>query len=131
MFKGIDHVVIAVKDLDGTISQFEQTYGVGVSDKGEPQGAGFKNAYFRFDDGYLELVSPTNENGPVGRRVAASGDGVYLIALRVDDLEKSVQELRDKGVRLVGDPGPGNPIKGQIFLHPSAAGGVLTQLVQR
>jgi len=131
MFKGIDHVVIAVKDLDASIAQFETTYGVAVSDRGEPQGAGFKNAHFRFDDSYLELVSPTNETGPVGRRVTASGDGVYLIALRVDDVEKTVQELRDKSVRLVGDPGPGNPIKGQIFIHPSAAGGVLTQIVQR
>jgi len=46
----------------------------------EPPGAGFKNAYFRFGPSYVELVSPTNEQGPVGRRVAASGDGVYLLA---------------------------------------------------
>jgi methylmalonyl-CoA/ethylmalonyl-CoA epimerase len=131
MFKGVDHIVIAVKDLDASIAQFTKTYGVAATDIGEPQGAGFKNAYFRFDESYLELVSPTGENGPVAKRVAGSGDGVYLIALKVDDLEKSVQELRDKGVRLVGDPGTGNPIKGQIFVHPSAAGGVLTQLVQR
>jgi len=131
MFKGIDHVVIAVKDLDSSIGQFEKTFGVSVSERGEPQGAGFKNAHLRFDESYLELVSPTDDTGPVGRRVAASGDGVYLIALRVDDIEKTVQQLRDKGVRLVGDPGAGNPIKGQIFIHPSAAGGVLTQIVQR
>jgi methylmalonyl-CoA epimerase len=131
MFKGVDHVVIAVKDLDASIAQFEKNFGVPVSDQGERQGAGFKNAYFRFDESYLELVSPTDETGPVGRRVAASGEGVYLIALRVDNVEKTVQELRDKGVRLVGDPGPGNPIKGQIFIHPSAAGGVLTMIVQR
>jgi methylmalonyl-CoA/ethylmalonyl-CoA epimerase len=131
MFLGVDHIVIAVKDLEAGIAQFEKTYGVPVSDRGEPQGAGFKNAYFRFPESYLELVSPTNDTGPVGRRVAQSGDGVYLIALRVDNLEQTVQELRDKGVRLVGDPGPGNPIRGQIFIHPSAAGGVLTQLVQR
>jgi hypothetical protein len=42
-----------------------------------------------------------------------------------------VTELRDKGVRLVGDPGPGNPVKGQVFVHPAFTGGVLTQLVQR
>ncbi len=131
MFKGVDHIVIAVKDLDASIEQFKKTYGVDATNIGEPQGAGFKNAYFRFDESYLELVSPTSENGPVAKRVAGSGEGVYLIALKVDDLEKSVQELRDKGVRLVGDPGGGTPIKGQIFIHPSAAGGVLTQLVQR
>ena len=130
-FKGIDHVVIAVKDLEESIAQFEKVYGVPATDLGEPPGAGFRNAYFRFGATYLELVAPTNETGPVGRRVAASGEGVYLIAMQVDNLENAVAELRAKGVRLVGDPGPGNPIKGQVFIHPSAAGGVLTQLVQR
>jgi len=131
MFKSIDHIVIAVKDLDASIAQFEKTFGVKVSDVGEPPGAGFKNAYFRFPEGYLELVAPTNETGPVGRRVANSGEGVHLVALKVDNVEQTVSELREKGVRLVGDPGAGNPIKGQIFVHPSAAGGVLTQIVQR
>jgi methylmalonyl-CoA epimerase len=132
MFKGLDHVVLAVKDLDASIAQFEKVYGIQATDRGEPQGAGFTNAYFRFGgSSYVELVSPTNENGPVGKRVAASGDGVYLLALAVDNLEETLNDLRGKGVRLVGDPGPGQPVKGQVFIHPSAAGGVLTQLVQR
>ena len=130
-FKGVDHVVIAVKDLDASVAQFEKVYGIPATDVGEPAGAGFRNAYFRFGPSYVELVAPTNDTGPVGRRVAASGEGVYLIALQVDNLENAVAELRAKGVRLVGDPGPGNPIKGQVFIHPSAAGGVLTQLVER
>lgn len=130
-FKGIDHVVIAVKDLDASIAQFEKVYGVSATDIGEPPGAGFRNAYFRLPTGYVELVAPTNETGPVGRRVAASGEGAYLMALAVDDVEATVADLRDKGVRLVGDPGPDKPITGQIFIHPSAAGGILTQLVQR
>ena len=130
-FKGVDHVVIAVKDLDASVAQFEKVYGIPATDMGEPAGAGFRNAYFRFGPSYVELVAPTNDTGPVGRRVAASGEGVYLIALQVDNLENAVAELRAKGVRLVGDPGPGNPIKGQVFIHPSAAGGVLTQLVER
>ncbi len=133
MFKGVDHVVLAVKDLDASIAQFAKVYGVDATDIGEPPGAGFRNAYFRFggDAGYIELVAPTNDTGPVGRRVAASGEGVYLIALTVDDLAATVERLREQGVRLVGDPGPGQPIKGQVFIHPTAAGGVLTQLVQR
>ena len=131
MFKGIDHVVIAVKDLDAGIARFEKISGVKATDVGEPVGAGFRNAYFRLGATYLELVAPTSDSGPVARRVAASGAGVYLIALHVDNLENAVAELRAKGVRLVGDPGPGTPITGQVFIHPSEAGGVLTQLVQR
>jgi methylmalonyl-CoA/ethylmalonyl-CoA epimerase len=90
-----------------------------------------KNAYFRFGDTYVELVAPTNDQAPVGRRVAASGEGTYLVAMRVDDVAATVAELRAKGVRLIGDPGPDKPVTGQVFVHPMSAGGVLTQLVQR
>jgi methylmalonyl-CoA/ethylmalonyl-CoA epimerase len=131
MIKGVDHVVIAVKDLEASITQFESIYGVQATDHGEPPGAGFKNAYFRFGPSYVELVSPVSEQGPVAKRVATSGDGVYLMALAVDDLPATLDELRAKGVRLLGDPGPGKPVTGQVFIHPGAAGGVLTQLVQR
>ncbi len=132
MFQGVDHVVIAVKELEAGIQQFEKVYGIQATERGEPPGAGFKNAYFRFGgDSYVELVAPTNDEGPVGRRVAASGEGVYLLAMRVDDLSATLDDLRSKGVRLIGDPGPGQTPRGQVFIHPSAAGGVLTQLVQR
>lgn len=131
MFKGVDHVVIAVKDLEGAIQQYETLYGIPVQDVGEPAGAGFRNAYFRFDNTFLELISPVSESGPVAKRLAASGDGPYLVAMRVDNLEEAVAQLREKGIRLLGDPGPGKPITGQVFIHPSAAGGVLTQVVQR
>jgi len=132
LFKGIDHVVIAVQDLEASIQRYEAIYGVTATERGEPPGAGFKNAYFRFGgESYLELVSPTNDTGPVGRRVAASGEGVYLMAMAVDNLDSALADLRAKGIRLIGDPGPGNPARGQVFIHPQATGGVLTQLVQR
>ena len=131
MFKGVDHVVIAVKDLDAAIKQYETLYGVSVSERGEPPGAGFKNAYFRFGETFTELISPISEEGPVARRLSQSGDGVYLIAMRVDNLAQTVAELREKGIRLIGDPGPGQPITGQVFIHPASAGGVLTQVIER
>ena len=131
MFKGVDHVVIAVKDLEAAIKQYETLYGMPASDRGEPPGAGFRNAYFRFGETFLELISPLGEDGPVAKRLAASGEGMYLVAMRVDDLDAAVRELREKGVRLIGDPGPDKPITGQVFIHPASAGGVLTQVVQR
>jgi len=131
MFQGVDHVVIAVGDLEAAIQQYETIYGIPATDRGEPLGAGFRNAYFRFDSTFLELISPLSESGPVAKRLAASGDGMYLVAMRVDSLAESVAQLRERGVRLLGDPGPGKPIEGQIFIHPASAGGVLTQLVQR
>ena len=131
MFKGLDHLVVAVKDLDAAVGRYETIYGTSVSDRSEAPQAGMKMAFFRFDDSYVELVSNLGSEGPIAKRLEERGEGVHLIAMKVDDLEKAVAELREKGVRLVGDPGPGNPIRGQVFVHPSYTGGVLTQLVQR
>jgi methylmalonyl-CoA/ethylmalonyl-CoA epimerase len=131
MFKGVDHVVVAVKDLDKSIGRYEAIYGAPVSDRSEAAAAGMKMAFFRFGDSYVELVSNLGDDGPIAKRLADRGEGVHLIAMKVDDLDKTLAELREKGVRLVGDPGPGNPVRGQVFVHPSETGGVLTQLVQR
>ena len=131
MFKGLDHLVVAVKDLDASVRKYEAIYGVPVSDRSEAAAAGMKMAFFRFGESYVELVSNLGDDGPIAKRLADRGEGVHLIAMKVDDLDKTLAELREKGVRLVGDPGPGNPVKGQVFVHPSETGGVLTQLVQR
>lgn len=131
MFKGVDHVVIAVKDIDAAVGRYETIYGTSVSDRSENDAAGMKMAFFRFDDSYIELVSNTGDAGPIAKRLAEMGEGVHLVAMKVDDIDKTLTELRDKGIRLVGDPGAGNPVKGQVFIHPSVTGGVLTQIVQR
>lgn len=131
MFKGVDHVVIAVKDLDASIDKYEAIYGAQVSDRNEAPAAGMKMAFFRFGPSYVELVSALGEQGPIAKRLAEQGEGVHLIAMNVDNIEKTLEELRAKGVRLVGDPGPGNPVTGQVFIHPKETGGVLTQIVQR
>jgi methylmalonyl-CoA epimerase len=131
MFKGVDHVVVAVKDLDKSIGRYEAIYGAPVSDRSEAPAAGMKMAFFRFGDSYVELVSNLGDEGPIAKRLADRGEGVHLMAMKVDDLDKTLAELREKGVRLVGDPGPGNPVRGQVFVHPTETGGVLTQLVQR
>ncbi|MEX2228969.1 MAG: VOC family protein [Dehalococcoidia bacterium] len=131
MFKGVDHVVIAVKDLEAAVGQYEAIYGTAVSDRSEAAAAGMKMAFFRFGDSYLELVSNVGDEGPIARRLSSLGEGVHLVAMKVDNLEATIADLRKKGIRLVGDPGEGNPITGQIFIHPSVTGGVLTQLVER
>jgi methylmalonyl-CoA/ethylmalonyl-CoA epimerase len=131
MFKGLDHLVVAVKDIDASVAKYEAIYGAPVSDRSENAQAGMKMAFFRFGESYVELVSNLGDEGPIARRLADRGEGVHLVAMKVDSLEKTLEDLRAKGVRLVGDPGPGNPVRGQVFVHPSETGGVLTQLVER
>ena len=131
MFKGVDHIVVAVKDLDAAVQRHEAIYGVPVSERSEAPAAGMKMAFFRFADSYVELVSNLGDEGPIAKRLADRGEGVHLVAMKVANLEETLVDLRAKGVRLVGDPGPGNPVKGQVFIHPQETGGVLTQLVQR
>ena len=131
MFKGVDHVVIAVKDLDAAVGRYETIYGAEVSDRSEAPAAGMAMAFFRFGDSYIELVSATGDQGPIAKRLAEQGEGVHLVAMNVDDIDATLTKLRAAGIRLVGDPGPGNRVKGQVFIHPAMTGGVLTQLVQR
>ena len=131
MFKGVDHVVIAVKDLDAAVGRYQTIYGAEVSDRSEAPAAGMAMAFFRFGDSYIELVSATGDQGPIAKRLAEQGEGVHLVAMNVDDIDATLTKLRDAGIRLVGDPGAGNPVKGQVFIHPAMTGGVLTQLVQR
>jgi len=131
MFKGLDHVVVAVKDLDAAVGRYESIFGAPVSERREAAAAGMKMAFFRFPDSYLELVSNLGDEGPIAKRLEERGEGVHLVALQVDDLEATLADLRAKAIRLVGDPGPGEPVKGQVFIHPSMTGGVLTQLFQR
>jgi len=131
MFKGVDHVVVAVKDLDASVARYETIYGQPVSERAEAAAAGMKMAFFRFPDSYIELVSNIDDQGPIAKRLEDRGEGVHLVAMKVDDIDKTLETLRAGGIRLVGDPGPGNPVKGQVFIHPSMTGGVLTQIVQR
>ena len=131
MFKGVDHIVVAVKDLDAAVGRYETVYGTKCNERRDNEAAGMKMAFFRFDDSYVELVSNLGDEGPIAKRLADRGEGVHLMAMKVDDLDKTLADLREKGVRLVGDPGPGNAVRGQVFIHPAETGGVLTQLVQR
>ena len=132
MVQKIDHVVIAVNDLNEGIAQYEKTFGLKPSRTGERSGDGFKSAYYDLPGGgFVELIQPTDATGPVAKGLAARGEGVYLMALAVEDIESEVAAMRERGVRLVGDPGPGKPISRMVFVHPRETKGVLVQLVQR
>ena len=137
MIKGLDHVTIIVKDLDAAVAQYEKILGrVRRAPAAQPAtprvDPGFRGHVISFGTTNIELITPTNDYGPHARRLAANGDGFYLVALKVDNLRETVEELRAKGVRLAEDPGPGTePIVGRVLIHPRAANGVMISLLER
>ena len=104
---------------------------VAIVDLKLPDGSGL-DLLHRIKETYpdVSVVIRDHRVAPIHQRLETRGEGVHLIAMKVDDLEATLVDLRAKGVRLVGDPGAGNPVRGQVFIHPQETGGVLTQLVQ-
>jgi len=123
----LDHVVIAVSDLDAATQTWQQNFGLPLERKGENQGLGINQAILPIGSAFIELISPLGEGGPVADHLKNKGEGLYLVSLAVDDMAKTLEELRAKGVR-VNDPPAGGSV---TFISPRAANGVLVQLVER
>ncbi len=112
----LDHLVIAVRDLDAATDNYRLLLGRKPSWKGRHPQYGTANVLFRFDDGYLELLAPEPESatGPdwarsLRSRLDAAGEGVYALALGTDDIDADVARLRGHGLR-VADPAPGTGV---------------------
>ena len=131
MFKGIDHVVVAVRDIDTAISRWETIYGMSVTTRAEEAASSMQMAFFRFADTYTVLVSSSDDTGPIGAWITTRGESVWIVAMKVDDITATVADLREKGVKMIGDPGTGVPVTGRLFVEASEMGGHLMQLIQR
>jgi methylmalonyl-CoA/ethylmalonyl-CoA epimerase len=131
MFARVDHIGVAVDDLDAAIALHEQAYGMPVVHREVIEEQGVEAVLLDVGDGHVELLRPLAADTPVGRFVAGRGPGLHHVAYRVDDVDAALAALRERGLRLI-DERPRTGIRGSrvAFLHPSAAGGVLTEIVQ-
>ena len=121
--KGVDHVVIRVKDIDQGISTWRDKFGMTLERTDENEALGIKQAFFPMaTGGFIEIVAPTSDESAVGRAVESRGEGLHTLAMEVDDLDATVKDLEAKGVQLIGVGGP------QVFIHPKSANGILVQL---
>jgi methylmalonyl-CoA/ethylmalonyl-CoA epimerase len=123
----LDHVVVAVKDLDAATKTWQENFGLPLERSGPNEGMGINQAILPIGSAFVELISPLGESGPVAQALQDKGEGLYLISLAVDDLDVTLADLRGKGVR-VNDPPAGSRV---TFISPRAANGVLVQLVER
>lgn len=131
MFGSIDHVGVAVKDLDGAISLYEGTLEMPLVHRETVDEQGVEAALLDVGDGHIELLRPLGPETPVGRFLERSGPGLHHVAYRVEDIASVLATLREQGVRLIdAEPRIGIRNSQVAFLHPAASGGVLTEIVQ-
>jgi methylmalonyl-CoA/ethylmalonyl-CoA epimerase len=131
VFRRIDHIGIAVADLDAAIALHEETYGMRVVHRETVTAQGVEAALLDVGENHVELLQPLADDTPVGRFLAKRGPGLHHVAYQVHDISAVLSELREQGVRMI-DSEPRTGIRGSrvAFLHPSASGSVLTELVE-
>ena len=120
-----------VADLDEAIDLHVDVYGMSLVHREKIEEQGVEAALLDIGESHVELLAPLREDTPVGRFLAKRGPGLHHIAYRVEDIELSLRTLRDAGLRLIDEtPRAGMRASRIAFLHPSASGGVLTELVE-
>ncbi|MEA2246986.1 MAG: methylmalonyl-CoA/ethylmalonyl-CoA epimerase [Solirubrobacteraceae bacterium] len=131
MFAQIDHVGLAVEDLDAAIALHEQTYGLTLSHREVVEEQGVEAVLLDVGESHVELLRPLDPASAVGRFLASRGPGLHHVAYRVDDIESALDALRERGMRLIDEtPRVGIRDSRVAFVHPQSAGGVLTEIVQ-
>jgi methylmalonyl-CoA epimerase len=131
MFARIDHIGVAVEDLDAAIALYAQTYAMELVHRETVETQGVEAVLLDVGENHVELLAPLSPDTPVGKFLAKRGPGMHHVAYQTADIEATLRELRSTGVRLIDDE-PRIGIRGSrvAFLHPSASGGVLTEIVQ-
>ncbi len=128
----IEHIGIAVKDLKKAIKYYEDTLGLECYSIEEVADQKVKTAFFKIGQTKIELLETTDRDGPIGRFIEKKGEGIHHIAFAVDELEKSLKEAKDKGVRLIdSEPRKGAEGLNIAFLHPKSTFGVLTEFCEK
>lgn len=131
MILDIDHVGIAVDDLEGSVERYRRTLGVEPSHRERVEDQGVEEVLFPAGTSFIQLLGSLGADTPVGRFLATRGPGVHHVAYRVDDVAASLARLRGEGVRLVDQvPRRGSRDTLIAFVHPKEMGGVLIELVQ-
>ena len=131
VFGRIDHIGVAVADLDAAIELHTERYGMPLVHRETIAAQGVEAALLDVGESHVELLSPLGDETPVGRFLAKNGPGLHHVAYAVDDVDAALRDLRAQGLRAI-DETPRAGIRGSriAFLHPKTAGGVLTELVQ-
>jgi LAO/AO transport system kinase len=128
----IDHIGIAVSDAAPILSFLSQTFGAGAEPAIDAASHGVRVQFVHLGGSSIEVLEALGAESPIATFLARRGPGLHHIAVEVEDLEAAIADLRRRGVRLVDDtPRPGADGRAIAFIHPSATGGVLVELISR
>lgn len=127
----IDHVGLAVWDLEEAVEHHQRCYDAEVVHREEISSDGVREALIKVGDGYIQLLEPTREDSPVATFLARNGAGLHHVGYRVDDCAAALERLKDQGVRVIDEqPRPGSRGTTVAFVHPKAHFGTLVELVE-
>ncbi len=131
MLGRIDHVGVAVEDMDGALALYRDSLGMPLAHRETVEQQGVDAALLDVGEGHVELLAPLGPDTPVGKYLAKRGPGIHHVAYAVDDIDAELERLREAGLRLIDEtPRVGIRNSRVAFLHPAAVGGVLTEIVQ-
>jgi methylmalonyl-CoA epimerase len=127
----IDHVAIAVQDLEAAIAWYEAAFGATVEHREVVESDGVEEALLNVAESYVQLLTPIRDDSPVAKYLEKRGEGLHHIGYRVDDCAQALESLRAQGNRLLDEvPRPGSRGTTVAFVHPKGAFGTLIELVQ-
>jgi methylmalonyl-CoA/ethylmalonyl-CoA epimerase len=133
LFTAIDHVGIAVPDLESAITFYETAFGMRTAHVETNEEQGVREAMMAVGESgsYIQLLAPLKDDSPIGKFLAKNGPGIQQMAYRVADIDAVCAKLREAGVKLLYDePKIGTAGSRVNFVHPKSAGGVLVELVE-
>lgn len=131
MFDRIDHVGVAVEDLESALGLYRDRLGMREQHRETVEQFGVEAVLLEVGEGHVELLEPTSSESAVGRYLTRNGPGIHHVAYQIEDIETALEKAREAGLRLI-DEEPRTGIRGSrvAFLHPKATQGVLTELVE-
>ena len=131
MLTGVDHVGIAVEDLEAAVERYRRVFGLEPVHREVVESQGVEEVLFAVGESHVQLLGALGPNTPVGRFLAERGPGVHHVAYRVDDLTAALAHLKAEGIPLIDqEPRPGSRVTRVAFVHPKGTDGVLVELVQ-
>jgi methylmalonyl-CoA/ethylmalonyl-CoA epimerase len=131
MITALDHIAIAVPDLEAAIARFLEDFGLQHDGNETVESQQTTTAFFSVPATHIELVNPLDGGGPIASYLEKRGPGLHHLCFRTDDIDADVSRLRAKGYQFIGDaPTPGAHGSRVIFIHPKSCDGVLIELSQ-